>query len=89
VVNEFGTNIGLITMEDILEEIVGEIVDETEKLEPMIKRIARNSYRVQGKTHIDEINEKCKLNLPEEKGSHPISSYLLEHIGRIPEEGGS
>ena len=87
VVNQFGTNTGLVTLEDVLEEIVGEIMDETEKIEPVIKKLSENSYLVQGRADIDEINEKCKLNLPEDKVPYPISSYILDKIGRIPKEG--
>ena len=87
VVNQFGTNTGLVTLEDVLEEIVGEIMDETEKIEPVIKKLSEGSYLVQGRADIDEINEKCKLNLPEGKAPYTISSYILDKMGRIPSEG--
>jgi len=87
VVNQFGTNTGLVTLEDVLEEIVGEIMDETEKIEPVIKKLSERSFLVQGRADIDEINEKCKLNLPEDKAPYPISSYILDKIGKIPKEG--
>ncbi len=87
VVDDFGTNVGLVTLEDVLEEIVGEIIDETEKIGPNVKRISARSYLIQGRTDIDEINEKCKLNLPEENAPYSISSYILDKIGRIPKEG--
>lgn len=87
VVNQFGTNTGLVTLEDVLEEIVGEIMDETEKIEPVIQKLSERSYLVQGRADVDEINEKCKLNLPEDKAPYTISSYILDKIGRIPREG--
>lgn len=87
VVNQFGTNTGLVTLEDVLEEIVGEIMDETEKIEPVIEKLSERSYLVQGRADIDEINEKCKLNLPEGKAPYTISSYILDRMGKIPSEG--
>ena len=86
VVDEFGTNTGLVTMEDVVEEIVGEIIDEAEKISPLIKRVSKDSYLVQGRAAIDEINEKCGLRLPEEE-PYTISSYILRSKGRIPQEG--
>jgi CBS domain containing-hemolysin-like protein len=87
VVDEFGTNVGLVSLEDVLEEIVGEIIDETEKIGPTIKRLSSRSYLVQGRADIDEINEKVGLDLPEEKAPYSISSYILDKLGRIPKEG--
>jgi len=87
VVDEFGTNMGLVTIEDVLEEIVGEIIDETEKFEPMIKKLTSKSYLIQGRADIDEINQNCNLDLPEDDSANTISSHILQTIGRIPTQG--
>lgn len=86
VVDEFGTNVGIVTTEDAVEEIVGEIIDETEKIEPMVKKVSRNSYLVEGRADIDEINEKCGVNIKAEE-PYTISSFILKQTGRLPEEG--
>jgi CBS domain containing-hemolysin-like protein len=86
-VNETGTNIGLVTVKDIVEEVVGEIIEETEKIEPLIKRIGKKSYLIQGRADIDEINERCRTKLPESEQPCTISSFILQRLGRIPKEG--
>ena len=86
VVDEHGGVSGLITMEDALEEIVGEIVDETDRFEPLIVKLSKNEWRVLGKTEIDEINEELELNIPDDGDYDTFSGYILDVIGRIPHE---
>ena len=86
VVDEHGGVSGLITLEDALEEIVGEIVDETDRFEPLIVKLGKNEWRVLGKTEIDEINEVLKLNIPDDGDYDTFSGYVLDVIGRIPHE---
>jgi CBS domain containing-hemolysin-like protein len=86
VVDEHGGVSGLITLEDALEEIVGEIIDETDKFEPHIVRLKPSEWRVLGKSEIDEVNEKIQMNIPDSKGYDTFSGYILDHIGRIPQE---
>jgi len=87
VVDEHGGVSGLITLEDVLEEIVGEISDETDYVEPHIVKIKANEWIVLGKASIEEINKKLKQNISEAPVYDTFSGFILEYIGRIPEEG--
>ena len=86
VVDEHGGVSGLITLEDALEEIVGEIVDETDRFEPLIVKLGKNEWRVLGKTEIDDINQELELNIPDDGDYDTFSGYILDVIGRIPHE---
>ncbi len=86
VVDEHGGVSGLITLEDALEEIVGEISDETDKEEPHIITLKRNEWLVLGKSDIDEVNEQIRMDIPDSKEYDTFSGYVLDQIGRIPEE---
>ena len=86
VVDEHGGVSGLITLEDALEEIVGEISDETDKYEPHITRIKKDEWIVLGKSDIDEVNEKITMNIPDLKEYDTFSGYVLDQIERIPQE---
>ncbi|MBW2606811.1 MAG: HlyC/CorC family transporter [Deltaproteobacteria bacterium] len=86
VVDEHGGVSGLITLEDALEEIVGEISDETDKYEPHITRIKKDEWIVLGKSDIDEVNEKVDMNIPDLKEYDTFSGYVLDEIERIPQE---
>lgn len=85
VVDEHGSITGLVTMEDVLEEIVGEIMDETDIIAPNIKKIEKNVWIVNGKTDIDEVNEKLRMKL-KGKGYDTLSGFILNHTGKIPRE---
>jgi len=86
VVDEHGGVSGLITLEDALEEIVGEIVDETDKVEPHIVKLKRNEWRVLGKSEIEDVNDKLAMEIPDTKEYDTFSGYVLDLIGRIPHE---
>lgn len=85
VVNEFGGMMGIVTLEDLLEEVVGEIMDETDITEELIKRITKNQILVHGRTEVRRINEFLKTELEEEPNT--ISGLIQQHLGRIPAVG--
>ncbi len=86
VVNEFGGMMGIITLEDLLEEVVGEIMDETDITEELIKRVGKNQILVHGRTEVRRINEFFKAELEEEEPT-TISGLIQEKLGRIPMVG--
>jgi CBS domain containing-hemolysin-like protein len=86
IVDEHGGVSGLITLEDTLEELVGEISDETDKIEPLIIRDGTHEWRVLGKTEIDDVNERIPINIPDVRDYDTFSGYVLHNIGRIPQE---
>ena len=84
IVDEHGGTSGLVTMEDILEEIVGEIRDETEKVEPEFRKIGKKEWKVLGKADIEDVNKKLKMKLKVEEEYDTFSGYILDKLGRIP-----
>lgn len=88
VIDEYGGTAGLVTIEDILEEFVGEIVDEYDRSEPpAYERISDSVYRVKARMHIDEFNEVLGVDLPEDQEFDTVGGYLASHLGYIPQPG--
>jgi len=83
VVDEYGGTAGLITIEDILEEIVGEIFDEYDLEEVLVEYLDENNIRVDGKVDLDEINEILGINLPEAE-YESIGGFVINLFGKIP-----
>ena len=86
VVDEHGGVSGLITLEDALEELVGEIVDETDKDEPHIVTLKPKTWVVLGKTDIDDVNEQIGMEIPDSALYDTFSGYILDAIEKIPAE---
>ena len=88
VLDEFHQMVGVVTIEDALEEIVGEIVDESDEEEEFgIELIDTNTVRVEGRVMMDDLNEITGWNLPERDDYETIAGYVLYHVGTIPEIG--
>lgn len=88
VIDEFGGTEGLITLEDILEELVGEIQDEEDDEENIVDKVSENTYWVQSTSQLDEINECLPKPLPlsEEGDYNTMSGFIMHELGDIPEE---
>lgn len=86
VLDEYGETAGLITLEDILEEIVGEIHDEyDENEEENIRQINALEYIVEGSTNLDDLNDSLDLQL-ESEDYDSVGGFIIEHLDRLPEE---
>jgi len=86
IVDEHGGVSGLITLEDALEEIVGEIEDETDKDEKHITRLKNNVWIVLGKSDVEEVNDIIGMDIPDIAAYDTFSGYILDRIGKIPKE---
>ena len=86
VVDEYGAMVGIATLEDLLEEIVGEIEDEFDVPEEPVEQIGEDTYRVDGMFSIDDFNERFGTELPEED-FHTVAGFVFGLLGRAPEPG--
>jgi len=86
VVDEYGAMVGVATLEDLLEEIVGEIEDEFDVPEEPIEQVDEDTYRVDGMFPIEEFNERFGTDLPEED-FHTVAGFVFGQLGRAPEPG--
>lgn len=87
VVDEYGGTAGLITLEDIIEELVGEIQDEHDKEALTDKKLDSHTYLWAGRLEIDALNDKYNLDIPEHEDYETLAGFILFHHQEIPEEG--
>ena len=87
VVDEYGGTAGLVTLEDLLEEIVGEIRDEYDVESEAVVEEADGSFVFSGRTHVRELADRLKVDIDEGEGYETVGGYLLAHVGRVPAVG--
>lgn len=87
VVDEYGGTAGLVTLEDLVEEIFGEIEDEHDRNKILMKEISPGVYEVSGRAEIANVNEKFGLRLDEDEDYHTIGGLVLHFSGELPQEG--
>lgn len=85
VVDEFGGTSGIVSLEDLLEEIIGEIEDEHDNQNLMAKQTGENEYLLSGRLEIEHINEMFGLDIPESDDYQTLSGYILVHLQRFPQ----
>jgi putative hemolysin len=89
VADEYGTTVGIVALEDVLEEIVGEIEDEFDLPDATMRRIDDETVEAAGSMTIDDFNETCGTTLPQDRSARTLAGLLFEELGRGPAEGDS
>ena len=87
VVDEFGGTAGMVTLEDLVEEIFGDIRDEHDKPALHARCVAPDVYEFAGRCEIEDLNENFNLDLPEDDDYQTLAGYILNATGTIPENG--
>ncbi|EZH71602.1 hemolysin [Aquimarina atlantica] len=87
VIDEYGGTSGIITVEDIVEELFGEIEDEHDSVELIEEQLSENEYRFSARIEVDHINESYKLDLPEDENYETLGGMIVNHTEEIPQQG--
>jgi CBS domain containing-hemolysin-like protein len=87
IIDEFGGTAGLVTLEDLVEEIFGEFEDEHDQQRLTIRPLSDGDYEVSGREEIEHLNEELKLNLKESDTYHTLAGYILDNLEALPNKG--
>ncbi len=88
VLDEYGGTAGIVTLEDIIEELVGEIADEYEETPPdSVKKVDEHTIEVDARTYVDDLNDEYELNLPEDEDYDTVGGFVFSQLGYIPKPG--
>ena len=87
IVDEFGGTAGLVTLEDLVEEIFGEIEDEHDRKRLDYRRLPDGDYEISGRAEIERLNEELDLDIPEDDQYHTLAGYLLHTLEAFPRKG--
>jgi CBS domain containing-hemolysin-like protein len=87
VVDEHGGTAGVLTLEDVIEELVGDIRDEYDDPEPEIEQVSASTWTLEAATELRELAEKVGVDFPESSTATTVGGFVIEQIGRVPENG--
>lgn len=87
VVDEFGGTAGIVTSEDLIEELIGDIQDEFDIEDEICRAVSEDTFFISARLDIDTINERLKLGISKEENYETLAGYILNHTGRIPKQG--
>ena len=89
VLDEYSSFVGIVTVEDILEELVGDILDEFDKEEPEIQKVSEGIYVVDATVWVEDLNDELDISLPMHESYETIGGLLIDRLGHIPHPGES
>jgi CBS domain containing-hemolysin-like protein len=84
VIDEYSSFVGIVTVEDILEEIVGDIMDEYDKEEPEIQNLSDGVFVVDAQMWVEDINERIEIDLPVDESYETVGGLIIDRLGHIP-----
>ncbi|HEV57940.1 MAG TPA: CBS domain-containing protein, partial [Phycisphaerales bacterium] len=88
VLDEYGGTAGIVTIEDILEELVGEIADEYEPMPvESMQRLDEHTIEIDARTYVDDLNDEFDVTLPEDDDYDTVGGFVFSHLGYIPKTG--